>query len=42
LSSITGTISPEYPICFTGTALTAVVMISAAVSVPLDPNLEPV
>src|SRR5277367_3181335 len=42
LSSMTGTISPEYPTCLTGTALTAVVMISAAVMVPLDPNFAPV
>src|SRR5258708_13420809 len=42
LSSMTGTIRPEYPICLTGTALTAVVMMSAAVMVPLDPNFAPV
>src|ERR1022692_397916 len=42
LSSKTGTMRPEYPICLTGTALTAVLMINAAVMVPLDPNFEPV
>src|SRR5678815_2219869 len=42
LSSITGTMSPAYPTCFTGTAFTAVVMISAAVIVPLEPKRAPV
>jgi hypothetical protein len=42
LSSMTGTIRPEYPICLTGTAFTAVVMMSAAVMVPLEANFAPV
>src|SRR6266702_2506418 len=42
LSSITGTIRPEYPIRLTGTDCTARVMIPAAVMVPLVPKGPPV
>ena len=43
LSSITGTIKPGISrFALTGTALTAAVMMRAAVRVPLDPNLAPV